>query len=75
MHTILKCSPNISDLFLSLAIYSSDNTSGLCKGLSLINPTRLLLLDSERGRSLENKVVSQLLDALSKSIPKWDRLV
>ncbi|KAJ7715936.1 hypothetical protein B0H14DRAFT_3901504 [Mycena olivaceomarginata] len=74
MHTILKCSPNISDLFLSLAIYSSDNTSGLCKGLSLINPTRLILLDSERGRSLENKVVSQLLDALSKSIPKWDRL-
>jgi hypothetical protein len=75
MHTILKCSPNISDLFLSLAIYSSDNTSGLCKGLSLINPTRLILRDSERGRSLENKVVSQLLDALSKSIPKWDRLV
>ncbi|KAJ7891400.1 hypothetical protein B0H14DRAFT_2688893 [Mycena olivaceomarginata] len=74
IHTILKCSPNISDLFLSLAIYSSDNTSGLCKGLSLINPTRLILRDSERGRSLENKVVSQLLDALSKSIPKWDRL-
>ncbi|KAJ7348805.1 hypothetical protein DFH08DRAFT_1079253 [Mycena albidolilacea] len=74
MHTILKCSPNISDLFLSLAIYSSDNTSGLCKGLSLINPTRLILRDSEGRKSLVNKMVSQLLDALSKSIPKWDRL-
>ncbi|KAJ7715933.1 hypothetical protein B0H14DRAFT_3013585 [Mycena olivaceomarginata] len=64
IHTILKCSPNISDLFLSLAIYSSDNTSGLCKGLSLINPTRLSCATRE----------GELLDALSKSIPKWDRL-
>ncbi|KAJ7651207.1 hypothetical protein FB45DRAFT_1018559 [Roridomyces roridus] len=36
MHTILKSAPNITDLVLSLYIWSSDNTSGLCKGLPLI---------------------------------------
>ncbi|KAJ7348829.1 hypothetical protein DFH08DRAFT_998014 [Mycena albidolilacea] len=71
MHIILKCTPNVSDLFLSLEIYSSDNTNGLCKGLALINPARLILRDIEH---LENKTVSQLSDALSKSITKWDRL-
>ncbi|KAF8209332.1 hypothetical protein K438DRAFT_1960329 [Mycena galopus ATCC 62051] len=72
MHIILKCSPNISDLFLSLEIYSSDNTSGLCKGLPLISPTRLILQDLYK--PLENKVISPLLEALIKSISKWDRL-
>ncbi|KAF8209296.1 hypothetical protein K438DRAFT_1810805 [Mycena galopus ATCC 62051] len=73
MHIILKCSPNISDLFLSLQIYSSDNTNGLCKGLPLINPTRLILQDVSY-KPLENKVISQLSEALIKSISKWDRL-
>ncbi|KAF8205206.1 hypothetical protein K438DRAFT_1818723 [Mycena galopus ATCC 62051] len=73
MHTILKCSPNISDLFLSFVIYSSDNTSGLCKGLPLINPTRLILRSDDYKR-LENKMISQLTEALIDSISKWDRL-
>ncbi|KAJ7348826.1 hypothetical protein DFH08DRAFT_998012 [Mycena albidolilacea] len=73
MNTILQCSPNVSDLFLSLVIYSSDNTNGLCKGLDLINPTRLILHELER-KPLDNKMVSQLLNSLSKSIIKWDRL-
>ncbi|KAJ7896782.1 hypothetical protein B0H14DRAFT_2678709 [Mycena olivaceomarginata] len=74
MLTILQSSPNISDLFVSLEIYSSDNTSGLCKGLSLLNPNRLILWDLSR-KPPENKMVSQLLDALAKSIAQWDRLV
>jgi hypothetical protein len=74
MLTILQCSPNISDLFVSLEIYSSDNTNGLCKGLQLLNPTRLILWDLSF-RPLENKMVSQLVDALAKSISQWDRLV
>ncbi|KAJ7699464.1 hypothetical protein B0H14DRAFT_3035697 [Mycena olivaceomarginata] len=73
MLAVLKRSPNISDLFVSLEIYSTDNTSGLCKGLELTNPTTLILRE-RRGKLVENKMVSQLLDALSKSIPKWDRL-
>ncbi|KAJ7237745.1 hypothetical protein B0H12DRAFT_1138509 [Mycena haematopus] len=73
MHIILQCSPNISDLFLSFILYSSDNTSGLCKGLRLINPTRLILQDLMY-KPLENKMVSQLVEALVDSISKWDRL-
>ncbi|KAJ7684347.1 hypothetical protein DFH06DRAFT_1288685 [Mycena polygramma] len=71
MLTILKCSPNISDLFLSLELYSSDNTGGLCKGLPLINPSRLILRDCER---MENNMVSQLIEALLQSLCKWKRL-
>ncbi|KAJ6500857.1 hypothetical protein C8R45DRAFT_925356 [Mycena sanguinolenta] len=70
---ILQCSPNISDLFLSLVIYSSDNTSGLCRGLQLINPTRLILQDQPR-QPLENKMVAQLVEALIRAMSKWDRL-
>jgi hypothetical protein len=72
MSIILDYSPNISDIFVSLDIYAADNTSGLCKGLSLINPTRLILRENKR---LENKMVSQLIDALKESMSKWDRLV
>ncbi|KAJ7905882.1 hypothetical protein B0H13DRAFT_1716676 [Mycena leptocephala] len=71
MGIILDYSPNISDIFVSLDIYAADNTSGLCKGLSLINPTRLILRENKR---LENKMVSQLIDALKESMSKWDRL-
>ncbi|KAJ7107211.1 hypothetical protein C8R43DRAFT_1243704 [Mycena crocata] len=71
MHTILENSPNITDLFMSLEIFSSDNTLGLCKGLPLINPMCLILCDSKR---LDNKMISQLIDALVASIRKWDRL-
>ncbi|KAJ6515264.1 hypothetical protein C8R45DRAFT_955864 [Mycena sanguinolenta] len=73
MRIILQCAPNITDLFLSLVIYSSDNTSGLCKGLPLINPTRLILRDLIH-RPLENKMISQLTEALIQSLSKWDRL-
>ncbi|KAK7012884.1 F-box domain-containing protein [Favolaschia claudopus] len=73
MHTILQYAPNITDLYLSLEIYSSDVTSGLCKGLALINPTRLILQDGV-GFRRENKMMAQLLAALSKAIAKWDNL-
>ncbi|KAJ7107212.1 hypothetical protein C8R43DRAFT_1243705 [Mycena crocata] len=73
MHAILENSPKISDLFMTMEIFSSDNTLGLCKGLPLINPTRLILSDSQYKR-LDNKMISQLVDALVGSIPKWDRL-
>ncbi|KAK7063564.1 F-box domain-containing protein [Favolaschia claudopus] len=70
MHAVLKCSPNISDLFLSFDIFSSDNTSGLCKGLPLINPTRLIIWTSSH-KTLENKMLLQLLQSLSDAIAKW----
>ncbi|KAK6988293.1 hypothetical protein R3P38DRAFT_3229200 [Favolaschia claudopus] len=74
MHTVLQFAPNITDIFLSFDLQSSDNTSGLCKGLNLINPTRLFLWhDSSKLRG--NKMISQLLDSLSRAIPNWKNLV
>ncbi|KAJ7765706.1 hypothetical protein B0H16DRAFT_1413187 [Mycena metata] len=73
MRTILQASPHISDLFISFNVYSSDNTDGMCHGLTLINPTRLILRDERK--QLLNKMSSKLTDALVATIPKWDRLV
>ncbi|KAJ7694487.1 hypothetical protein B0H14DRAFT_3043906 [Mycena olivaceomarginata] len=70
----LSGNEELGQFIKKLRIYSTDNTNGLCKGLELINPTTLILRE-RRGKLVENKMVSQLLDALSKSIPKWDRLV
>ncbi|KAJ7684329.1 hypothetical protein DFH06DRAFT_1312767 [Mycena polygramma] len=76
MGIILECSPHISDLFLSFEIFSSDSTNGLCKGLPLINPTRLVLRDSGPSRRRPgNKVLSQLVDGLVKAMHDWDHLV
>ncbi|KAJ7433547.1 hypothetical protein FB451DRAFT_1313700 [Mycena latifolia] len=72
MHTILKCSPSISDLFISFEIYSSDNSSGLCAGLPLINPTRLILQDNY---GIQNKMTRNLVDVLAQLISgHWDSL-
>ncbi|KAJ7147749.1 hypothetical protein C8R46DRAFT_541262 [Mycena filopes] len=72
MGTILKCSPNITDLCMTLEIWATDNPSGLCKGLPLISPERLILHgDRRRGT---NKMATSLQEALLRSIPKWKRL-
>lgn len=74
MHTILQCAPHVSDLYLSLQIFSSDSTSGLCMGLQLVNPTRLILQDKTH-HPLRNKMSLKLVEAVAQALPKWDRLV
>ncbi|KAJ7213380.1 hypothetical protein GGX14DRAFT_445037, partial [Mycena pura] len=73
VHTILQCAPNVSDLWLTFEILSPDSTVGLCKGLHLINPTRLILRDVVYKR-IKNKMAFQLVDAVAEAICKWDRL-
>ncbi|KAJ7611796.1 hypothetical protein FB45DRAFT_875336 [Roridomyces roridus] len=73
MLAILKASPNITDLYLTLEIFASDNTAGLCDGLSLIQPQRLIIKDIS-WRPKHNKMISRLVDALAAAIPKWQRL-
>ncbi|KAJ7057670.1 hypothetical protein C8F01DRAFT_320468 [Mycena amicta] len=73
MHTILQCSPNITDLYLTLVIWSPDTTDGLCKGLSLVSPTKLILRDAMR-KGPKNKSVAALVEAIVKAIRKWDKL-
>ncbi|KAJ7611500.1 hypothetical protein DFH06DRAFT_155705 [Mycena polygramma] len=73
MHTILKSAPNITDIFLTFVIYSSDSTQGLCKGLPLINPRRVILVDPN-ARVLKNKNLAALTEVLLSCIRKWDNL-
>ncbi|KAJ7294077.1 hypothetical protein C8J57DRAFT_1043550 [Mycena rebaudengoi] len=72
MYTILASSPNLTDLFLSFDVFASDSTAALCKGLTLINPTRLIMHDSH---PKQNKMVEALVDELTRLIPKWRHLV
>ncbi|KAJ6495964.1 hypothetical protein DFH09DRAFT_1448236 [Mycena vulgaris] len=73
MHNILKCSPNISDLYLSLQVGSPDTVAGLVLGLPLINPTRLILFDVLL-HTRKNKSVTRLVKALEESSTGWDNL-
>ncbi|KAF7313958.1 hypothetical protein HMN09_00554200 [Mycena chlorophos] len=74
MHTVLSRIPNVTDLYLSLDIISPEKTEGLCKGLRLISPTRLILQCHEH-KPLQNKHYLALIEELHRVIPKWDRLV
>ncbi|KAG6827838.1 hypothetical protein H0H92_010298 [Tricholoma furcatifolium] len=74
MYHIIQASPNISELWLSMRLWSSDNVSGLCRGLPLINPTRLILHDNEFRPSDSNSCTRKLWDVLCPSIQSWDKL-
>ncbi|KAJ7630304.1 hypothetical protein FB45DRAFT_915139 [Roridomyces roridus] len=79
MLRILKSSPNITDLFLSLLIWGSDSVAGLCEGLLSINPRRVILLDGRHDavyepKPMKNREVTNLLKCLAERIPKWDKM-
>ncbi|KAJ6535047.1 hypothetical protein B0H19DRAFT_1184787 [Mycena capillaripes] len=76
MQAILKCAPNITDLFLTFLIWGSDNVKGLCSGIALVNPRRVIVVDADGWdvKPKENKQVTQLFNSLLDLIPKWDNL-
>ncbi|KAJ7744156.1 hypothetical protein B0H16DRAFT_995082 [Mycena metata] len=76
MHTILKCAPNITDLFISLFIHGTDSTKGLCSGLPLIDPRRVILHDASNPdeKPKKNKQVTQLFETLLVVVTKWKNL-
>ncbi|KAJ7270755.1 hypothetical protein B0H12DRAFT_1229232 [Mycena haematopus] len=73
MHKILQNSRNITDLFLSMAIASSDNATGLCRGLPLLDPVRVII-DFGRPWTTVWKSASKLLDTLDQCIPTWEKM-
>ncbi|KAG6910390.1 hypothetical protein DXG01_011105 [Tephrocybe rancida] len=73
MYNVLRLAPNMEELWLSLHIWSSDSVSGLCRGLPLANPRRLILYDDQHPFST-NAASRQLLDILCQCIKKWERL-
>ncbi|KAF7330203.1 F-box domain-containing protein [Mycena venus] len=74
--TILECATNLTDLYLTLFIGGSDNVKGLCSGLPLVNPRRVIVVDTviEWEQPKKNKKVTELLTTLLGVIPKWDKL-
>ncbi|KAJ7061332.1 hypothetical protein C8F01DRAFT_1057881 [Mycena amicta] len=75
MHRILKLSPNISHLYLTLVIPSGDSTDGLCKGLALISPTSFILYDTIHiPHQAKNKMARNLVTAIVDAIPGWQML-
>ncbi|KAJ6608283.1 hypothetical protein B0H10DRAFT_2068288 [Mycena sp. CBHHK59/15] len=77
MHTILATAPKITDIFVTLTIWASDNTTALSRGLRLINPRRVIVTESYEGHGIKpkkNKQVTLLFDTLVELIPKWENL-
>ncbi|KAJ7465279.1 hypothetical protein FB451DRAFT_1263166 [Mycena latifolia] len=71
MHKILQASINITDLFLSLNIVS-DNACGLCRGLHLISPSRVII-HGPRWSGLSPAAL-KLIETLEKCIQTWKKL-
>ncbi|KAJ7737357.1 hypothetical protein B0H16DRAFT_1572288 [Mycena metata] len=74
MHTILKSAPNITDIFLTLKIWSDDSTQGLCNGLPLINPHRVIVVDPHERKARKNQNLAALTAVLLRCIREWDNM-
>ncbi|KAJ7222593.1 hypothetical protein GGX14DRAFT_664371 [Mycena pura] len=72
MKIILKASPNITDILLSLAVWSSDTVAGLCKGLDSIDPIRVILYDAEEPRNNQQNL--RLAERVAECMQTWKRL-
>ncbi|KAJ7502635.1 hypothetical protein B0H11DRAFT_1799305 [Mycena galericulata] len=79
MHGILRNTPNVTDICLSLHLHAGDRSTGLVKGLPLIHPTRvtdILCAYRSNGRKnlLVNKQVSGLVKILKTCAQEWSTL-
>ena len=75
MQRILESAPKVTDLFLTLEIEHPDTTTGLCRSLTSINPTRVILHDVSQYNVPENKAVDKLVQKLCRCIKTWDNMV
>ena len=72
--SIIKAAPNLTDLFLSLEIWSADSISGLSRGLPKINPTRVILQDPLHGGT--TALIDILFELVCECIKSsWKQLV
>ncbi|KAJ7667033.1 hypothetical protein B0H17DRAFT_1184307 [Mycena rosella] len=73
LHNILRNTPNVTDIFVSLQMRATDLTSGLASGLPFINPARLIMLDDDQFFA-RNKAAADLMKALETCAKKWSNL-
>ncbi|KAF7296381.1 hypothetical protein HMN09_01108200 [Mycena chlorophos] len=74
MLTLLKNAPNVAELSLCFVMTATEVVDGMCKGLHLVSPTRLILRDVT-AFAKENKPVRKLMATLVEVAAKWDKLV
>jgi hypothetical protein len=72
MRTVLECSPNLRDFYLSRRILDRDNASGIIACLPSINPRRLLI---SRARLPGHRDTKDLTDAIFECVGSWTNLV
>ncbi|KAF5356187.1 hypothetical protein D9756_004307 [Leucocoprinus leucothites] len=68
---ILKSTKHLTDLCVSLEIYSDDNVSGFCKGMAYIQPRRLIMYDHRDPYKALNQKTLNLAETLRDYIPEW----
>ncbi|KAH7106601.1 hypothetical protein BKA62DRAFT_826103 [Auriculariales sp. MPI-PUGE-AT-0066] len=69
----VKTAPHITELCLSLTVYSDVKVDGMVKSIAMLNPTRVILTVSPE-KKIKNKNQDALIAALCKGITKWSRM-
>ncbi|KAH7106603.1 hypothetical protein BKA62DRAFT_826104 [Auriculariales sp. MPI-PUGE-AT-0066] len=69
----VKTAPNITELCLSLTVYSDVKVDGMVKSIAMLNPTRVILTVSPE-KKIKNKNQDALIAALCKGIKKWSQM-
>ncbi|KAK6997359.1 hypothetical protein R3P38DRAFT_3063842 [Favolaschia claudopus] len=72
MLTIIQAAPKITDIYLTLLLEKSDNASGLCQALPLLNPVRLIL--DGHGLFRPSTSAKELYQTLEDCIIHWGKL-
>lgn len=73
LRKIMQNSNQVTDLYMAISFHSSDRVSGLCQGLRSLNPTRIVIFDSEDSKEKSNH--KEVTTALCKVMQTWSRLV
>ncbi|KAH6909302.1 hypothetical protein BKA70DRAFT_1562148 [Coprinopsis sp. MPI-PUGE-AT-0042] len=69
---ILKRSPHLTDIWISTALWSNESVAGYAKGLLLVDPRRLIVVDDRLKTSVIRERVHEALDEAIKQ--KWKNL-
>ena len=72
LKVMIEATKSLTDLCLGLEVRSSDHVAAACKGLALVNPERLIILDPENKR---NRKAQQFMNAVLDSVGEWNKLV
>ncbi|KAI5116162.1 hypothetical protein M0805_005751 [Coniferiporia weirii] len=73
LEEVLKKTPRVENLFLSLEVYRSSDISGLCKAFENLNPKRIILHDLG-STIIRNSAIDRVVEAVTHYIKCSDRL-